>query len=224
MKLKQLISLKKETQGILQKYNHVYEIKEFESFQELQSYIQTIKIHETIQHCKEGIANICEKIENESSTGGAASFNLVEGENIEPAISTSPSKKWIMPAEGKITSEYNEQRTGYKHNGIDIYLPIGTPVKAIADGTVVVCGPAEGYGYWVGINHGVVNGVKVSSEYGHLSKWCVNVGQKVKQGQVIAYSGNTGRSSGPHLHLTIRHGNPGKGAGVAVSPWQYISR
>lgn len=165
-----------------------------------------------------------EKIENENSTGGAASFNLVEGENIEPATSTSPSKKWIMPADGKITSEYNEQRTGYKHNGIDIHLPIGTPVKAIADGTVVVCGPTEGYGYWVGINHGVVNGVKVSSEYGHLSKWCVNVGQKVKQGQVIAYSGNTGRSSGPHLHLTIRHGNPGKGAGVAVSPWQYISR
>ena len=64
MELKQLISLKKETEGILQKYNHMYEIKEFESFQALQSYIQTIKIHETIQHCKEGIANICEKIDN----------------------------------------------------------------------------------------------------------------------------------------------------------------
>ena len=64
MELKQLISLKRETEGILQKYNYVYEIKEFESFQELQLYIQMIKIHETIQHCKEGIANICEKIDN----------------------------------------------------------------------------------------------------------------------------------------------------------------
>ena len=64
MELKQLISLKRETEGILQKYNGVYEVREFETFQELQLYIQTIKIYETIQHCKEGIANICEKIDN----------------------------------------------------------------------------------------------------------------------------------------------------------------
>lgn len=50
----------------------------------------------------------------------------------------------------------------------------------------------------------------------------MNTGQKVKQGEVIAYSGNTGYSKSPHLHLTIRHGNPDKGGGIAVNPWDYI--
>lgn len=118
--------------------------------------------------------------------------------------------------------QHGEPRITHVHNGIDIAVPVGTPIRAIADGAVVVVGPSSGYGYWVGINHGLVNGNKVSSEYGHLSKWVVNSGQKVKQGQIIAYSGNTGYSQGPHLHLTIRHGNPGKGGGIAVNPWIYI--
>lgn len=132
------------------------------------------------------------------------------------------ASKWIMPCEGSIVGQYGEPRSTHVHNGIDIAVPVGTPIKAIADGTVVVVGPVSGYGYWVGINHGLINGNKVSSEYGHLSKWIVSNGQKVKQGQIIAYSGNTGYSKGPHLHLTIRHGNPGKGGGTAVNPWIYI--
>ena len=140
-----------------------------------------------------------------------------------PQPKTPPqTQKWIMPCNGPIVGQYGEPRSTHVHNGIDIAVPVGTPIKAIADGTVVVTGPVSGYGYWVGINHGLVNGVKVSSEYGHLSKWVVNNGQHVKQGQIIAYSGNTGHSQGPHLHLTIRHGNPGKGGGTAVNPWIYI--
>lgn len=140
-----------------------------------------------------------------------------------PQPKTPPqTQKWIMPCNGPIVGQYGEPRSTHIHNGIDIAVPVGTPIKAIADGTVVVTGPVSGYGYWVGISHGLVNGVKVSSEYGHLSKWVVNNGQHVKQGQIIAYSGNTGYSQGPHLHLTIRHGNPGKGGGTAVNPWIYI--
>ncbi len=150
--------------------------------------------------------------------------NLQSEQNL-PQPNQTPQKqpqKWIMPCNGQIVGQYGEPRSTHVHNGIDIAVPIGTPIKAIADGTVVVVGPTSGYGYWVGINHGLVNDNKVSSEYGHLSRWIVNNGQKVKQGQIIAYSGNTGYSQGPHLHLTIRHGNPGKGGGIAVNPWIYI--
>lgn len=163
---------------------------------------------------------------DEQVTGGAASVNAykIKGEEKTPIGATTVTPKWIWPCKGPITSEYHEQRSGYKHNGIDISVPSGTPIKAIANGTVVVVGPADGYGRWVGIDHGIVNGTRVSSEYGHLSRECVARGTKVKQGDIIAYSGNTGRSSGPHLHLTIRHGSPGREGGKAVSPWLYISR
>ena len=147
---------------------------------------------------------------------------IVEDEEDDDENSQHP--KWIMPCNGPIVGEYGEPRETHVHNGIDIAVPVGTPIKAIADGTVVVVGPTVGYGYWVGINHGLVNGIKISSEYGHISRWIVNYGQKVKQGQIIAYSGNTGYSKGPHLHLTIRQGNPGKGGGIAVNPWDYIDR
>ena len=76
----------------------------------------------------------------------------------------------------------------------------------------------RGYGVGVFVNHGIVNGNSIVSEYGHLSRFIVNVGQKVKQGQVIAYSGNSGTSTGAHLHLTIRQN------GTAVNPVQFLKK
>ena len=103
------------------------------------------------------------------------------------------------------------------HSGIDIGVPVGTPVKAIADGTVTAAnGGMRGYGNGVFIDHGMINGKRVVSEYGHLSSFNVKVGDKIKQGQVIAKSGNTGISSGPHLHITIRENN------IPVNPKKYI--
>ncbi|MBD5401774.1 peptidoglycan DD-metalloendopeptidase family protein [bacterium] len=131
---------------------------------------------------------------------------------------------WIKPCNGPITSGYGKRvspvpgASSY-HNGWDIGVPIGTSVSTIADGKVIAVGPARGYGNWVVIDHGIINGTRVTSEYGHLSSWNVSYGQVVKQGQVIAKSGNTGYSSGPHLHITIREGNF---QGTAVNPSKYI--
>ena len=129
-------------------------------------------------------------------------------------------QKWIWPCHGKIVGEYGEPRSTHTHNGIDIAVPVGTPVKAIADGTVVAARPADGYGKFVVIEHSL-NGQIITSEYGHISKWIVSKNQIVKQGQIIAYSGNEGYSFGPHVHLTIRIG---KYKGKAVNPWNYINR
>ena len=142
-----------------------------------------------------------------------------------PQTSPTPQKqKWIKPCNGPITSGYGKRVSPVPgastyHNGWDIGVPIGTPVNTIADGKVIAVGPATGYGKWVVVDHGVINGTRVTSEYGHLSSWNVSYGQTVKQGQVIAKSGNTGYSSGPHLHITIREGAfPGK----AQDPGRYI--
>ncbi len=132
------------------------------------------------------------------------------------------SQKWIMPCKGRNKNNYGEQRPTHTHNGIDIIVPVGTPIRAVADGTILAVGPASGYGYWVVINHGIINGKIVTSEYGHLSKWKNGLikGVKVKQGDIIAYSGNTGYSSTPHLHLTIREGSF---QGTPVNPYKYIN-
>lgn len=121
------------------------------------------------------------------------------------AIGTKPppprqgTGTFAYPARGKITSGFG--RRGQKnHNGIDIALPTGTPVKAADGGTVTFSGRQGTYGYLVIIDHGE----GYTSYYGHNSKNLVSKGDKVHKGQTIALSGNTGRSTGPHLHFEVR--------------------
>lgn len=99
------------------------------------------------------------------------------------------------------------------HKGIDWAVPIGTTVMASSSGTVAKAGWASGYGYVVYINH--PDGRQ--TRYGHLSRVLVSPGQYVTQGQAIAYSGNTGRSSGPHVHFEILIG------GSQVNPLNYLN-
>ncbi|WP_298266998.1 M23 family metallopeptidase [Geobacter sp.] len=86
------------------------------------------------------------------------------------------------------------------HNGYDIAVPIGTPVNPTQAGTVSYASKHRGYGYLVAVDHG--NGYVTL--YGHLSRIMVNVGTPVTTETVIALSGNTGHSTGPHLHYEIR--------------------
>lgn len=99
------------------------------------------------------------------------------------------------------------------HKGLDWATPTGTPIVASCGGTVAKAGWGSGYGYVVYINH--EDGRQ--TRYAHLSKVQVKVGQKVKQGQQIALSGNTGRTSGPHLHFEILIG------GKQVNPEKYLN-
>ena len=142
-----------------------------------------------------------------------------------PQSKTPPqTQKWIMPCDGRISSIYGKRKPPVPgasawHNGWDIEVPIGTSIKAIADGKVIAVGATKGYGYWIVIDHGIINDVQVTSEYGHISSWNVKYGQIIKQGDIIAKSGNAGYSSGPHLHITIREGHF---QGTAVDPSKYL--
>lgn len=125
---------------------------------------------------------------------------------------------WPMPSSHVISSYYGP-RWGSFHNGIDIAAPVGTPIVAVADGQVIQSGPASGYGHWIVIAHS--NGLL--SVYGHMyaNGLKVGVGQSVKQGQVIALSGNDGRSTGPHLHFSFATGISG-GRMNYVNPMAYL--
>lgn len=103
------------------------------------------------------------------------------------------------------------------HNGMDLAVPTGTPIYAAADGRVVIRkNNPGGYGYYLSIQHDK----DYYTVYGHLSQWLVSDGQTVRAGQQIAKSGNTGRSTGPHLHFEVLKGGPlvkGYG-GVPINP------
>ena len=117
------------------------------------------------------------------------------------ALATLPSR-W--PVRGAVNSEFGRRPSPWTHapefhGGIDIKAQTGTPVHAPAAGTIVHAGPAQDYGNAVIIEHGR----DIRTLYGHLSKVAVRPGQKVERGTLLALSGNTGRSSGPHLHYEI---------------------
>lgn len=120
----------------------------------------------------------------------------------------------IRPISGTITSRFGavSSRRVSRHTGLDIAASTGTKIKAAAGGTVTFSGYKGSFGYMVVINHG--NGIE--TYYAHCSKLYVSAGQKVNQGDVIAAVGNTGNSTGPHLHLEIRIN------GVAYNPQNYL--
>jgi murein DD-endopeptidase MepM/ murein hydrolase activator NlpD len=110
----------------------------------------------------------------------------------------------IWPANGSISSPFG-MRWGRLHAGVDIPLSDGTPLRAAASGTVAIAGWVGGYGNYTCVQHSG----SLSTCYGHQSRLGVSVGRQVSQGQVIGYSGNTGNSTGPHLHFEVRvNGSP----------------
>ena len=108
------------------------------------------------------------------------------------------------PVRGPINSGFGARRSlggsGDVHTGIDIGARAGTPVRAPARGIVAFVGWQNGYGRTIVLEHGH----RVQSLYGHLSKFVVKRGQRVEQGTIIGLTGNSGHSSGPHLHYEVR--------------------
>lgn len=106
----------------------------------------------------------------------------------------------------KMSSGYGPRSGGF-HKGIDFAAPLGTPIPAQYGGTVVQAGPASGFGNWVVIKP---SGASVDTIYGHMKRMKVKTGQHVKAGQIIAWVGSEGQSSGPHVHYELRAGLGGK--------------
>jgi murein DD-endopeptidase MepM/ murein hydrolase activator NlpD len=117
-------------------------------------------------------------------------------------LASTPS---VWPARGWVTSDFGQRLDPYTaervmHQGLDIAAPHGKEVYSPSDGTVVFAGLEGGYGNVIVIDHGY--GIK--TRYGHLSRLMVKAGDRIKRGALIAAVGNTGRSTGPHLHYEVR--------------------
>ena len=111
----------------------------------------------------------------------------------------------LTPVNGRISSNFGWRmhpilKRASHHNGVDIACKSGSPVKAALSGQIIFSGEKGGYGNLIQIAHiGMYN----ETRYGHLSKLLVTSGDHVTQGQLIGYSGMTGRATGPHLHFEV---------------------
>ena len=142
---------------------------------------------------------------------GGFEMGELGGEVLTPGSDTTLADgalQWPLPVAGTITSPQGYRtdpitgETSY-HSGTDIAVPEGTPILAAADGTVTVANALDSwggsYGYYVKLDHGG----GLTTLYAHCSSICVTTGQQVKAGEVIAYVGQTGRATGPHLHFEV---------------------
>lgn len=127
-------------------------------------------------------------------------------------VGTKEKPRYILPVDNYVFTSGFGARWGTTHCGVDLAVPSGTEVKAAADGNIIQSGWNGGYGISVYIQHddGSV------TRYGHMSETLVAVGDRISQGDVIGLSGNTGDSTGPHVHFEIRID------GQAVDPCDYF--
>lgn len=133
-------------------------------------------------------------------------------EAAEEEAAAAQEHDWVLPVNSyRFTSPFGF-RWGRLHAGDDFAAPVGTPAHAMSTGTVIFAGQQSGYGtkleirYWDG----------TVSWYGHMSEIDVEVGDTVEPGEVVGATGNTGRSTGPHLHLEI---HPDDGSAINPQPW-----
>ena len=125
----------------------------------------------------------------------------------------------IWPIVGWLSSAFGNRRDPFDgtpevHAGLDIAADRGTPVRATADGTVLTAGLNGNYGYSVLVEHGF----GISTRFGHLSRFAVRPGQRVRRGEAIGFVGSTGRATSPHLHYEILMN------GKAINPLVLLAR
>ena len=141
------------------------------------------------------------------------------GLRLMPAMSFADSTYTpaIWPVLGHITDSFGERLDPFSgegafHTGVDVATDYGAPVHATADGIVTIAETHSGYGRVVVIDHGF----GITTWYAHLSAFSAVPGARVKRGEVVGYTGISGRSTGPHVHYEVRMNN------APVNPWRYM--
>ena len=141
------------------------------------------------------------------------------GLRLMPALSFADSSYTpsLWPVIGHITDSFGQRLDPFSgegafHTGVDIASDYGAPVHVAADGVVVFVQNRAGYGRVVAVDHGF----GITTWYAHLSAFATIAGSRVKRGQVVGYTGISGRSTGPHVHYEVRMNN------APVNPWRYL--
>lgn len=174
---------------------------------------QTKSVESFVANAEKMIEELIVQLEQQNENNWEK-IAIEENQNPTSLVSSIPN---IKPLNGSITSTFGLRihpvyNLPLFHQGIDISASTGTHVQTTGDGIVAFAGGDKGYGQMIAVNHGY--GYKTI--YAHLSKLMVRQGQKVSRGDIIALSGNTGTSTGPHLHYEVQKNN------VKVNPTTYF--
>ena len=171
---------------------------------------QVITLEDRLSAAAQGLDGVDEQTLSRLTTLRATGLPMTG--NAAADLAFWPNTPLGEPVHGPYTSYFGTRESPFvaadgtpgttteMHTGLDIAVTEGTPVPVTADGVVRVAGPYGGYGNIVIVDHGR----GISTWYGHNSRVAVSPGQRVHRGDIIAYSGNTGRSTGPHVHYEIR--------------------
>lgn len=197
-----------QTQQYTEEYNLDTEYIEVDSWYTSQKQV--------VQEAQTGVHDVVASV---TFSNGAEVSRTIEQDNVieEPVakvvkVGTKEAPSFIKPLNGGSFSSSFGSRWGRKHKGVDWSCSVGTNIYASCGGTVSYAGWQNGFGNTIVISHG--NGLK--TRYAHLSKITVSSGEKVSQGERIGLSGNTGNSTGPHLHFEILLD------GEQVNPMNYL--
>lgn len=172
-------------------------------------------------------AEAAAKLRAQQAANSSSSSSSNNHDYNQPSAPPVSSGTWTRPASGPLTSSFGWRmhpifHTQKQHRGQDIGIPVGTTVVSAAEGVVSHAGPMGGFGNAIMVTHSI-NGQIFTSVYAHLSNIGVSTGQHVGKGQFIGKSGNTGNSTGPHLHFEIHVGNFSASGPSAVNPLRYVS-
>lgn len=158
-----------------------------------------------------------DRLEQEAAAQEKSFVQILQFLNRQRSVIAATPSLW--PVRGLVTSGFGTRSSPFGgdrefHDGIDIATQHGTPIRVPADGVVLEAAMQRGYGNVVKVDHGR----GLSTLYGHMSRIAVRKGAIVRRGEVIGYVGNTGRSTGSHLHYSVYF------SGVAVNPRNYLRR
>ncbi|MFY0407593.1 M23 family metallopeptidase [Solicola sp. PLA-1-18] len=200
---------KAETAAAALKQDDLAELGRLESERSrLGNKLKAIAARERAAEKRRHAAAAAKKRKQSSGGGGSSSAPEPEEDTGGAGDAADGGGTLSRPVDGPITSRYGMRfhpvlKVWKLHDGTDFGVPCGTPVRAAAGGRVIEKYFNAGYGNRIILANGQMRGKSIATTYNHLSRFKVRVGQKVKRGQVIAYSGTTGYSTGCHLHFMV---------------------
>ena len=227
LKVSHYNSLRQEVESLRAKYQELQKVtnQKNEQLATLETFASEVSVAYGLKRKPESSADVANGVALAPTFRESLNeYNFLQSASISKLYRNYP-KQWqinirpsLWPVQGRLMSSFGGRTDPFSgegaiHTGVDLQAPMGTAVRATADGIVVFAEWSGGYGRLVKVDHG--NGLQ--TYYGHLSRFAVVPGQEIRRGDIVGQSGASGRVTSPHLHYEVRM------AGTPVNPYPFLA-